>query len=287
MAIMDMSTAVSVLGTGAVGGKVAKVLLAHGLRVTVWNRTADRTHSLGQQGATRATTAADAAAASRLVIACLTDYDAVREVLDATADAMSGKAFVALTTGSPEEARTAARQATASGAGYLDGGLQSAPDAIGTDSATIFYSGPADVFEQHRGTLALLGPARYVGTEPGAAAVQDLALFGLWYDAQLGYLRALETVRAAGVALEDFALLAATQLGHVVAGAADTAREITSGTYPRGPADLTEHEPVLAKLVSLRTGQLLGDGQLELARRLVGDRIAEGRGGEGFNSIVG
>jgi 3-hydroxyisobutyrate dehydrogenase-like beta-hydroxyacid dehydrogenase len=222
----------------------------------------------------------------QLVITCLTDYPAVREMLDATADALDGRTFVALTTGSLEEARTAARQAAAYGAGYLDGGLQSAPDAIGTDTATIFYSGPADLFARHQDTLALLGPARYAGTDPGAAAVQDLALFGLWYDAQVGYLRALETVRAAGIDLEDFAALAATQLGHVVAGAAGTAREITSGSYPRGSADLTEHETVLAKLVSLRADQRLGDGQLELVLR-VRERIADGRGGDGFNAIFG
>jgi 3-hydroxyisobutyrate dehydrogenase-like beta-hydroxyacid dehydrogenase len=280
----NVDATVGVLGTGAVGSRVATVLLAHDRRVTVWNRTAARTQSLVREGATAASTAADAAAAGQLVIACLTDYAAVRAVLDATADVLGGKTFLALTTGSPEEARTAAALAAESGATYLDGGLQSAPDAIGSD-ATIFYSGPVDVFTRHRDTLALLGPARHVGTDPGAAAVQDLALFGLWYDAQLAYLRTLETVRGAGIDVADFAPLAATQLGHVVAGAADTAREITAGNYPRGPADLTEHEPVLEKLVALRAGQRLGDGQLDLALRLVREHIAHGRGDEGLNAI--
>lgn len=281
----NVTATVGVLGTGAVGSQVAKVLLAADRRVTVWNRTGARTRSLVREGATAAATAAGAAAAGQLVIACLTDYAAVRDVLDATADVLGGKTFLALTTGSPEEARAAAALATAAGAGYLDGGLQSAPAAIGTDSATIFYSGPVDVFTRHRDTLALLGPAGHAGTDPGAAAVQDLALFGLWYDAQLSYLRTLETVRAAGIDVTDFAPLAATQLGHVVAGAADTAREITAGTYPRGPADLTEHEPVLEKLVALRAGQRLGDGQLDLALRLVREHIAHGRGDEGLNAI--
>jgi 3-hydroxyisobutyrate dehydrogenase-like beta-hydroxyacid dehydrogenase len=289
MAIMvrdNENATVSVLGTGAVGGQVANVLLARGRPVTVWNRTAARTDSLVRQGAAAAATPAEAAAAGRLVIACLTGYPAVHETLDAAAGALAGRTFVALTTGSPDEARAAAGRAAALGAGYLDGGLQSAPDAIGTD-ATIFYSGPADLFGQHRDTLALLGPARYAGPDPGAAAVVDLALFGLWYDAQVGYLRALEAVRAAGLDVQDFAPLAATQLGHVVAGAADTAREIAAGTYPRGPADLTEHEPVLASLVASRAGRRLGDGQLDLVLRLVREHIADGQGTQGLNAIVG
>jgi len=45
-------------------------------------------------------------------------------------------------------------------------------------------------------------------------------LYGLWYDAQMGYLRAVETARAAGLDLAEFAEAAAVQLGHVVAGGA-------------------------------------------------------------------
>jgi 3-hydroxyisobutyrate dehydrogenase-like beta-hydroxyacid dehydrogenase len=286
MAITTDTATVSVLGTGAVGSQVAKTLLAHGIRVTVWNRTAARLAPLEYGGAVPAATAREAAAAGRLVIACFSGYDAVHDTLRTFDVAERERTFVALTTGSPDEARAAARQAAASGTAYLDGGLQSAPDAIGTEAATIFYSGPAEVFDRHRNVLGLLGPARYSGADPGAAAVQDLALFGLWYDAQLGYLRALETVRAAGIDLREFASLASAQLGHVVAGAEETADDVVARRFPRGPADLTEHEPVLDKLIALRAGQRLGDGCLDVARRLVRDRIALGRGGEGLNAIL-
>lgn len=277
---------VSVLGTGAVGSRVARILSAKGSRVTVWNRTAARADPLLREGAVRAATASDAVASSPLVIASFTDYTGVHEVLRQAENALRDRTFVALTTGSPEEAREAARQAAAAGADYLDGGLQSAPEDIGTDAARIFYSGPPEVFEKHRSTLAVLGSAGYAGADPGAAAVMDLALFGLWYDGQLGYLRALETVRAAGVDVEDFAPMAAAQLGHVVAGAEDTAREVASRTFPRGPADLTEHEPVLNKLVALRSGQRLGDGELDVVLRLIRERVERGRGGEGLNAIL-
>ncbi|OLF14823.1 hypothetical protein BU204_25010 [Actinophytocola xanthii] len=280
------SSAVTVLGTGAIGSQAARAFLAVGLEVTVWNRTAARAASLVDEGAVRAGTAAEATASSPLVVACLTDYPAVTATLWETRDVLRGRTFVALVTGSPEEARAAAEQATAAGADYLDGGLQSGPEAIGTDTATIFYSGPAEVFDRHRGTLAALGPARFAGTEPGAAALRDLALFGLWYDAQLGYLRALETVRAAGADVEAFAPMAAAQLGHVVADAENTAREVATRAFPRGPADLGEHESVLTKLVELRSDLRLGTGDLETALRLVRNRIARGGGNEGLTAIL-
>jgi 3-hydroxyisobutyrate dehydrogenase-like beta-hydroxyacid dehydrogenase len=282
----DERDAVTVLGTGAIGTQVARVFLAGGRRVTVWNRTPARAAALVDDGAIQAGTASAAVESSPLVVACLTDYAALAATVRETWDALPDRTLVALVTGSPREARAAAEQAAAAGAGYLDAGLQTAPEGIGTEAAAIFYSGPAEVFERHRRTLAVLGRTRYAGADPGAAAVCDLALFGLWYDAQLGYLRALETARAAGVDVRSFAPMAAVQLGHVVADAENTAGEVATRTFPRGPADLEEHESVLTRLVELRSGQRLGTGDLEAALGLVRHHIARGRGGDGLNAIV-
>lgn len=278
--------AVSVLGVGAIGHKIAEALLAAGTTVTVWNRTPGRADSLISQGAVRAQSAAEAAAASPLVILCLTDYTAVSDVLDVISSSIAGRTIVTLATGSPEEARSAAHKGDQARAAYLDGGVQTQPESIGTDAATFLYSGPRPAFDEHRATLEVFGSARYLGADPGAAAVQDLALFGLWYDAQIAYLRALETVRSAGIDLEAFAPLAATQLGHVVHATADTAREIATGSFPRGPADLTEHAPVLERLAELRRDQSLGNGDLDYIHGLVQRRIELGRGHEGLNSIL-
>src|SRR5690606_22700338 len=139
---------------------------------------------------------------------------------------------------------------------------------------TLLFGGAREAFDEHRHVLDVLGTTRYLGHDPGAAAVQDLALFGLWYDAQLGYLRALETVRAAGVDVEAFASLAATQLGYVTAATADTAREVASRSYPRGPASLTEHAPMLEQLTDLRRDLRLGTGGLAAVQAALTERIA-------------
>lgn len=279
-------TAVSVLGVGAVGSRVAQAMLATGTVVTVWNRRPERADVLVARGAVRAPSAAEAAAASPLVILCLTDYAAVSEILETISSAITDRTVVTLTTGSPEESRRAARTAEQAGAVYLDGGVQTQPEAIGSDAATFLYSGPHLAFDQHRGALEAIGSARYLGADPGAAAVQDLTLFGLWYDAQTAYLRALETVRSAGIDVEDFAPLAATQLGHVVHATVDTAREVATGSFPRGPADLTEHAPVLERLIELRRDQRLGNGDLDRIHSLIQQRIELGRSHEGLTGIL-
>lgn len=282
----EAPSAVSVVGLGAIGSRVAQALLAARAAVTVWNRNPTRVDPLITQGAVRAPSVADAAAASPLVILALTDYAAVTEVLDASSAALSGRTVVTLSTGSPDEARRAAHSAEQAGAAYLDGGVQTGPEAIGSAGATFLYSGPRAVFDHHRRALETIGSPRYLGTDPGAAAVWDLALFGLWYDAQIGYLRALETVRAAGIDLETFADPAGTQLGHVTDAAVDTAREVATGTFPRGPATLSEHAPVLDRLLALRRDQRLGTGDLERIQHLVSHRIARGHGHQGLTSIL-
>ncbi len=82
---------------------------------------------------------------------------------------------------------------------YLDAGAQASPEMIGTHEATLLSTGSVKAFERHRDTLRLLSTARFVGQAPEAAAVRDLALFGVWYDAQLGVLRAMDVTRRAGV----------------------------------------------------------------------------------------
>ncbi len=220
------------------------------------------------------------------MLLCVTDYAAVEAVLDAVSDAIAGRTLVSLTTGSPQETRRAADRAGQAGAAYLDGGVQTAPEDLGSDAAMLLYSGPRATFDEHRATLGTLGSARYLGADPAAAAVQDLTLFGLWYDTQVAYLRALETVRSTGIDVEDFAALAAGPLGHVVDATAATAHEVKTGSFPRGPADLTEHEPVLERLVELRANQNLGNGALDHVHRLVRRRIESGHGHEGLTTII-
>lgn len=281
------STKVTVIGTGSIGSAVARALLGAGHRVAVWNRTPSRTAELVEAGATTAASVPDAVRSSELVLATLTDYAAVLEVLRAAADELAGRTLVVLTTGSPEDARLAASEAARMGADYLDAGVQTGPDDIGTDRASFLYSGPAEVFERHRDVLERLGGMRYVGDAPEAAALWDHLLFGVWYDAQLGLLRALAAGHQHGLDLDELAAAAATQLGHVVAAAMPMAHELRDGRYPRGPASLSEHLPVVERLEQLRKGSPLGTGGLEEVRLRLEDQIAAGHGDRGLTDLAG
>lgn len=71
---------VAVLGTGIMGSGMARSLRRAGHDVTVWNRTAERAAPLADDGATVATSVADAATGADVVVTMLFDADATVEV---------------------------------------------------------------------------------------------------------------------------------------------------------------------------------------------------------------
>jgi 3-hydroxyisobutyrate dehydrogenase-like beta-hydroxyacid dehydrogenase len=277
---------VTVIGTGAIGSAVTHRLLSGGREVTVWNRTAARSAELVEAGAVRAETLAEAAESSELIVLTLTDYAAVQECLAQLHQELSGRTIVAMCTGTADDARAAAQHVTSAGGWYLDAGIQASPEMLGTASVTILYSGSPEAFKEHLSTLELLSTPRFVGDPPGAAAIWDLALFGVWYDAQLGLLRALHAVGQAGIDVAEFGETAATQLGHVVTAVPTTVSEIRQAEYPPGPADLTEHLTVIQHLIDSRGGSRLGDGGLATVARTIEALIADGHGHEGLSACV-
>jgi 3-hydroxyisobutyrate dehydrogenase-like beta-hydroxyacid dehydrogenase len=280
------ATTVGVIGTGAIGSAVARVLLRAGCPVLVWNRSPERAAGVVEAGAVLVGSPAEIMTRAELIIACLTDYGALDDVLDGVAGDHAASLLVVLTTGSPAEAEAAARRAATLGIRYVDGGVQYEPAALGTAAGTLLMSGSESGYRQHADVLRLLGTVEYLGADPAAASVWDLALFGVWYDAQLGLLRALDAAARAGSDVARFARAAALQVEHVSGSAAATASEVMHRTHPRGPASLVEHLPVLDRLLQLRSGAALGAGGLAEVRAVVGRLVDAGRGREGLTAVL-
>lgn len=191
---------VSVLGLGMMGSALAAALIRAGHPTTVWNRTAAKTGPLVAQGATPAATAAEAITAAPLVIVCLTTNDGVRALLTPETDALAGRTVVNLTNGTPAQARELADWAAAHGITYIDGGIMAVPQMIATPAAYILYSGTdEDAFATHRPTLAALADTKWVGKDPGLAALYDLSLLTGMYGMVMGVVQAYALIGSAGV----------------------------------------------------------------------------------------
>ena len=150
-------TSVTVLGLGPMGQALAGALLDANHRATVWNRTESKADAVRARGAVWAPTPADAVAAGDLTIINLVDHDVVDNVVSAAGDAITGRVIVGLSSDTPDRARQTAKLVENLGGRYLDGAIMTPTDTIGSDSASILFAGPLDVFDARREVFAALG----------------------------------------------------------------------------------------------------------------------------------
>lgn len=98
----------------------------------------------------------------------------------------------------------------------------------------VFYSGSAAAFEDHRHTLAVPAGTRYVGEDPGFAALHDVALLSAMYGAFSGITHAFALIRREDIDPEGFAPLLVDWLTAMVPAAHTTAERLNSGDHASG-----------------------------------------------------
>lgn len=223
-------TNISILGLGAMGQALAARLLQRH-RVVVWNRTPGKAATLIAQGAGERTSAAEAIAASDLTVMCVLDYAAANAVIDDAASALSGRALVNLTNGTPAQARATANRVVSLGAAYLDGGIMATPPMIGGEHALILYSGSRTTFDTHAGTLGELGAVNYLGTDPGLASLHDLALLSGMYGLFAGFFHASALVDSEGIRAGSFLKLLGPWMAAMMGELPGYADKIDSGKH--------------------------------------------------------
>ena len=81
---------VGIAGVGKMGAAIALRLMEVGHKVTVWNRSADKTKPLADAGASVAATPAELAAKSEAIITILTDAPAIDAVYSGPSGLLSG-----------------------------------------------------------------------------------------------------------------------------------------------------------------------------------------------------
>ncbi|MFE5570599.1 NAD(P)-dependent oxidoreductase [Amycolatopsis japonica] len=275
-------TTVTVLGLGPMGHALAAAFIAADHPTTVWNRTPGKENGLD---AAVAATAAEAITAGPLVIVCVRDYTVARSILDT--DALKGRTLVNLSGGSPEQARAMAEWAAGHGIGYLDGVIMATTDAIGGPDAALFFSGPADVYEKHRHTLAALGEnALYVGDSPGRAAAFDASLQDMLWTSMSGVIHMFTLAKAEGIPATDIAAHAKALLGFFPAMIDLLAEQVTTENYPGDAGTLHATAATMDHILDAIRAQDLDNGVLSAARAEVRRAIDAGHGDDGFARLA-
>ncbi|MFD3481534.1 NAD(P)-dependent oxidoreductase [Streptomyces sp. NPDC058665] len=278
--------AVSVIGLGMMGTALAVAFLGAGHPVTVWNRSAAKTGPLAAQGALPVDTAAEAVAASPLVVVCLSTYDTVRAVLEPLSGQLAAKTLAILTNGTPEQARSLAAWAAEEGAEYLDGGIMAVPQMIAGPHAYVLYSGPREVFDAHQGTFAALGGTTYVGADPGLAALYDLALLTGMYGMITGVMQAYALVRTEAIAATEFSELLVPWVGAMLGAAPAWAAAIDSGRHLTDVSSLAVNQEAFPNLLSTFAAQGVSGELFAPVQDLLDRAIAEGYAADGLSRLA-
>ncbi|MBB5117003.1 6-phosphogluconate dehydrogenase [Streptomyces eurocidicus] len=277
---------VTVLGLGRMGTALAGAFLAAGHPTTVWNRSAGKDDDLVARGAERAAGAAEAVAASPLVVVCLSTYDVVREVLADSAEVLRGRTLVNLTSGSPEQARETAAWAAGHGVGYLDGAIMSTPPGIGSSAIMLLYSGSPAAFAAHEDTLRSLGDAVHLGDDAGTASLYDTALLGMMWATLGGWLQGVALTGADGVAATAFTRVAIRWTAAVNGFMSTYAPQVDAGEYPGDDATLDVHLGAVEHLVHASAARGLDIEVPGLFKAFIERGIAAGHGGDSYARLI-
>jgi 3-hydroxyisobutyrate dehydrogenase-like beta-hydroxyacid dehydrogenase len=226
-------TRVAVIGTGGMGGLIARRLLDAGHDMTVWNRTAARAAPLAEAGATVAGSPAAVARNAEAVLVMVADPQALKDVTAGPegigAGASPATTVIQMSTVGPEAISRFASSLPA-GVEVLDAPvLGSLPEAE-AGTLRIFAGGPTELVQRWTPLLSDLGTVLHVGAiGAGSAAklVANSTLFGV-----LGVLgEALLLADALGLSRQAaYEVLAVTP---VSAQAERRRPAIESGDYPK------------------------------------------------------
>ncbi len=279
---------ITMIGLGAMGSALARALLKSGHGLTVWNRTPQKMEPFAALGAETAESVADAVRASPVIMVCIDNYAATKQLLssDDVAPHLAGRTVIQLGTGTPKEARDSEAWLTDCGADYLDGAIAAYPEGIGAADGRLLFSGSEAAFQRSEAFLKCLGgDLRYLGENIAAAAALDLAELSESLGKYAGIVHGARLCEAEGVGADLFATLFAE---------GDRARELAeivhAGDYTLGSlypgATIRVWEEVVQRLQTQARDAGMNGDLPDYLSRLYKRAVAAGHGEEDIAALI-
>ncbi len=147
-----MNERVGFIGLGIMGQGMARNLLRAGFPLTVWNRTASKMEPLVQEGAAAASSPADLASKSDIIVICVSDTPDVQAVIlgenGVLAGAKPGGLVIDCSTISPTATRELAETLAQAGIHMLDAPISGGSEGAAKGTLSIMVGGEAEDFER-------------------------------------------------------------------------------------------------------------------------------------------
>jgi 3-hydroxyisobutyrate dehydrogenase-like beta-hydroxyacid dehydrogenase len=172
-----MIKTISYLGLGTMGSGMAANLVKAGYKLTVWNRNAEKCEPFARKGVGVADTPADAVRDAELVMYCLSNDEAVEEVVFGAKGILSGikegQIAVDMSTVLPATSLREQEAYTKRGVDFLDAPVFGSKQESADAKLWIMAAGSKAMFEKVKPVLEHLGQTvHYLGKNGNAAAMK-------------------------------------------------------------------------------------------------------------------
>lgn len=175
--------AITFLGLGYMGSRMAARLVQAGYPLTVWNRDPSKAAPLTEAGAKTAASAREAVAGTHIIISMLANDEAARAVLlgddGAVAALTAGQVLIEMSTLAPGTQREISSQAEKQGAHCLDCPVSGSTPQAEQGQLVIFAGGEQAVFETAKPVLLEMGQSAFYMGPSGAGAIMKLVVNAL------------------------------------------------------------------------------------------------------------
>ncbi len=276
------------VGLGTMGASMAANVLKAGSPLTVWNRTAGRASALVKDGAQEAASPSGVAAASDVVVVCVSDTPDVEAVLFGTdgviEGARQGSLVIDCSTISPDGARDFGRRLGEHGVSLVDAPVSGGSEGARLGTLTMFVGGAEPdvararpILEALGKTITHMGP---LGNGQAAKAVNQVVIGGVYLGVAEGIVLGLKA------GLDPHRLVEALSGGSAQSWVlANRSARMIDDEYPLG-FRLSLHRKDLGIAIDLaeHTGTML---PLALLVAAIEDRLlAQGRGDEDMSVLA-
>lgn len=195
------------VGLGAMGGRIARRLLAAGHEVFGYNRTRARAAWLVEEGLQLCDTPADVAGRSRVVFVMVTNGEALQQVLLGPGGALGslgpGQVLVDMSTVSPAVSRQLSTEVLKRGAEMLDAPVSGSVSTLEAGQLSIMVAGDHPSFERVRPLLLDIGPkVHYLGASGNAALMKVATNLSLAVQ-MVAFSEAVLVAEKGGIGRED------------------------------------------------------------------------------------
>ncbi len=163
----EPSRAIGFIGTGIMGGRMARRLIEAGHRLTLWNRTPEKASAVAELGAALAANPGEAGRGAEMIITMLADGPSVAQMLfdqGVAAALKSGAIVVDMSSIPPPMAREHQGRLAELGFGHIDAPVSGGPNGAEQGTLAIMAGGKPEDFAivepilRHLGRPTLVGP---------------------------------------------------------------------------------------------------------------------------------